>query len=142
MGRGPGFPSNTMWPGPRPTCVPSFILIRPTVWPQYIPTLQKDTTDRQRFDSIGRTVLQTVAQKNVNNVIVCEDMNHGLSCLPPSITPTATVRSLSLAYHLSLVFSQFMFTSLNVSRFEATRCKLSTSVEKRTTNFVNVLAEM
>jgi len=24
-----------MWPGPRPTCVPSFILIRPTVWPQY-----------------------------------------------------------------------------------------------------------
>jgi len=29
-GGGAGFPSNTMWPGPRPTCMPSFILIRPT----------------------------------------------------------------------------------------------------------------
>jgi len=26
-----GPPSNTMWPGPRPTCMPSFILIHPTV---------------------------------------------------------------------------------------------------------------
>jgi len=25
----------TLWPGPRPTCMPSFILICPTVWPQY-----------------------------------------------------------------------------------------------------------
>jgi len=30
-GGGAGSPSNTMWPGPRPTCMPSFILIRPTV---------------------------------------------------------------------------------------------------------------
>jgi len=30
-----GSPSNTMWPGPRPTCMPSFILIHPTIWPQY-----------------------------------------------------------------------------------------------------------
>ena len=29
-----GSPSNTMWPGPRPTCLPSGILIHPTVWPQ------------------------------------------------------------------------------------------------------------
>jgi len=29
-----GFPSNTMWPGPRPTSLPSGILIHPTVWPQ------------------------------------------------------------------------------------------------------------
>ena len=61
-GRGGGSPSNT---GPRPTCTPSFILIRPTVWPQY--TNVTDRTDRQtyrqRSDSIGRTVLQTVAQK-------------------------------------------------------------------------------
>jgi len=28
-------PSNTMWPGPRPTCMPSFILIHPVIWPQY-----------------------------------------------------------------------------------------------------------
>jgi len=37
-----GSPSNTMWPGPRPTCMPSFVLIRPTVWPQYT-----NVTDRQ-----------------------------------------------------------------------------------------------
>ena len=41
---GPGSPSNTMWPGPRfTTCMPSFILIRPTVWPQY--TNVTDRTD-------------------------------------------------------------------------------------------------
>jgi len=28
-------PSNTTCLGPRPTCVPSFVLIHPTVWPQY-----------------------------------------------------------------------------------------------------------
>jgi len=48
--------------------MPSFILIRPTVWPQCTnvtdrQTDRQDTTDRQRTDSIGRTVLQTVAQK-------------------------------------------------------------------------------
>ena len=62
-GRGAGSPSNTMWPGPRPTSptsVPSFILMHPTVWPQYT-----NVTDRQT-DSIGRTVLQTVAQNSTN----------------------------------------------------------------------------
>jgi len=34
--------SNTVLPGPRPTCMPSFILIHPTVWPQYT-----NVTDRQ-----------------------------------------------------------------------------------------------
>jgi len=33
-GEGVVFPSNTMWPGPRPTCVPSGILVHPAVWPQ------------------------------------------------------------------------------------------------------------
>jgi len=33
--KGAGPRSNTLWPGPRPTSVPSFILIHPTVWPQY-----------------------------------------------------------------------------------------------------------
>ena len=37
-----GSPSNTVWLGQRPTSVPSFVLIHPTVWPQYI-----DVTDRQ-----------------------------------------------------------------------------------------------
>ena len=45
--------------------MPSFILIHPTVWLQY--TNVTDGTDRtcgQRTDSIGRTVLQTVAQES------------------------------------------------------------------------------
>jgi len=33
-GRGAGSPSSTMWPGPRPTSVPSAILIHPAVWSQ------------------------------------------------------------------------------------------------------------
>jgi len=52
-GAGAGFPYNTVSPGPRPTslplgrgsCVPSFILIHPTVWPQY--TNVTDRQDRQ-----------------------------------------------------------------------------------------------
>jgi len=54
---GAGSPSNTVWPGPRP--IPSGILIHPTVWPQYTVT---DRQKVQRSDSIGRTVLHTVAQ--------------------------------------------------------------------------------
>jgi len=67
-GGGAGSPSNTMWPGPRPTCTPSFILIHPAVWPQY--TNVTDRTggqtvrqtdrikrqDRKRSDSIARNV--------------------------------------------------------------------------------------
>ena len=30
-----GSRSNTVWPEPRPTSVPSGILIHPTIWPQY-----------------------------------------------------------------------------------------------------------
>jgi len=33
-GGGAGSPSNAMWPRPRSTCMPSFILIHLTVWPQ------------------------------------------------------------------------------------------------------------
>jgi len=41
-GRVAGSPSNTMWSLRRPTSMPSFILIHPTVWPQ-----QTNATDRQ-----------------------------------------------------------------------------------------------
>jgi len=60
-----GCPSNTMWPGPRPSRMPSFTLIHRTVWPQYtnITNRQDRPTDGQRSDSIGRAVLQTVAPK-------------------------------------------------------------------------------
>jgi len=43
LGRGAEFPSNGMWPGPRPTCLPSFILIHPTVWPQYVNVADSQT---------------------------------------------------------------------------------------------------
>ena len=64
FGEGELGPHLTMWSGaPRSTCMPSFILIRPTVWPQYTNvTYIQDRQDRQQSDSIGRTVLQTVAQ--------------------------------------------------------------------------------
>jgi len=44
--------------------MPSFILIRPTVWPQC--TNVTDRTDRQRTDSTGRIILQTAAQKSTH----------------------------------------------------------------------------
>jgi len=52
-GRCAGFPPNTMWPGLRPTCMPSFILIHPTVWPQCTNVIDRqDRTgqDRQTTD--------------------------------------------------------------------------------------------
>jgi len=43
--------------------MPSFILIHPTIWPQYTNVTDRTRQTGQRSDSIGRTVLQTVAQK-------------------------------------------------------------------------------
>jgi len=70
-----GFPHNTMWPGRRPTCMPSFILIRPTIWPLYANVTDRqdrerqDRQDRQRSDSTGQTILQTVAQKTAKIIL-------------------------------------------------------------------------
>jgi len=55
------WPSNTMWPGPSPTYIPSFILIHPTVWPQY--TNVTDRTDRHT-DRQDRQGYQTVPRAN------------------------------------------------------------------------------
>jgi len=44
--RGAGSPSSITWPGPRPTCTSSFILIHPTAWPQYTNVTDRQT-DRQ-----------------------------------------------------------------------------------------------
>jgi len=55
--------------------MPSGTLIRPTVWPQIQYTNLTDRTDRadrQRSDSIGRTVLQTVARKSLSHLIRTE----------------------------------------------------------------------
>jgi len=38
-----GSPPNTMSPGPRPTSIPSGILIHATVWPQYTNVTDRDT---------------------------------------------------------------------------------------------------
>jgi len=61
---GTGFSYKLMWPGARPTSIPSGVLIRRTIWPQYTNVTDRQTgQDRQRSDNIGRTVLQTLAQK-------------------------------------------------------------------------------
>jgi len=69
--------------------MPSFILIRQTVWPQYTNVTDRrirgvtimrymnlhftylltDRTDRQRSDSTGRNVLQTVAQLKIKKLL-------------------------------------------------------------------------
>jgi len=36
LGGGAGSPSNTMWPVPRPTSMPSFVLIHPTILPPFL----------------------------------------------------------------------------------------------------------
>jgi len=45
-----GSPSNTMWPGPRPTSLPSGILLHPTVWPQYTNVTDRQADRRERGD--------------------------------------------------------------------------------------------
>jgi len=59
LGRQAGSPSNTMWLGPRPTCVPSFILIRPTVWPQCTNVTDRRDRQTEQSNSIRQTVLQS-----------------------------------------------------------------------------------
>jgi len=48
-GVSPGHTSNTVWSGPKPTTMPTFILIDPTICPQYTNvtdrTGQADQTD-------------------------------------------------------------------------------------------------
>ena len=78
-GGGAGTPPNTMWPGPRPTCMPSFMLIHPsnclaTICQSYRRT---DRTDRQWTDSIGQTVLQMVDQKLKPGLVVFYNIQPG-----------------------------------------------------------------
>ena len=54
-GRGSGFPSNTMWPGPRPTSVPNFIHLDPS---------NRLDTVHQRHRQTDRTDRQTDTQHN------------------------------------------------------------------------------
>jgi len=52
-----GSPSNTMWPGPRPTYMPSLIFIYLIVWPQYT-----NVTDRQAIQTDRQTNNGLIAQ--------------------------------------------------------------------------------
>jgi len=91
---GAGSPSNTVWPRLRPTSVPSGILIHPAVWPQYTNVTDRQDRTGQRFDSIGRTVLQTVAQKTDVGNFRCNWF-----CQYPVLS-----RKHSIAYCLSVEF--------------------------------------
>ena len=54
------------------TSMPNFVMIQPTVWPQYTKVTDRWTgTDRQCFDSIGQTILQMVTQKWLNQSGCC-----------------------------------------------------------------------
>jgi len=59
---GAGSPSNTISPGPRPTSVPSGILIHPTIWPQYTNVI--DRQDRQVPIAQDELLPVTVAKKS------------------------------------------------------------------------------
>ena len=50
---GVGTPSNTMWPGPRPSLVQSGIVIQSTVWPQYTNVTDRQTGQRNRQTDNG-----------------------------------------------------------------------------------------
>jgi len=62
LGEGSWVPiSHNLWPGPRPTCMPSFDHLDPsnrltTIHQRY--RIQTDRQDRQRSGNIGRTVLR------------------------------------------------------------------------------------
>jgi len=53
-----------MWPGSTPTSTPSFILIRPTVWPQCINVTQRQTDRKDRRGQTGQdnSTVQTVLE--------------------------------------------------------------------------------
>jgi len=51
-----GSPSKTLSPGPRPTSVPSGVVIIPTVWPQYTNVTDRQT-DRQTDCRADRTTV-------------------------------------------------------------------------------------
>jgi len=124
---------------PRPTCVPSFILIHPIVWPQYTNVIdrtgqdketdrQTDRTDRQRSDSIGRAVLQTVAQKpSAHNWIVniYSVMTVIISISPCEITSCCrAIRLRSCGRTDRFITGRYHRTSTTTSRVVMNECSL------------------
>jgi len=86
LGRGAGSPSNTMWPGPRPTRVPSFILIH-SIQPfgQNTPTSQTDRKRSDRANRFGATVCTTVRPMLSDS---CLSVWLAVLSQPPNFWPT------------------------------------------------------
>ena len=61
--------SNTVWPGPRPTSVPSGTFIHPTGWPQYTNVIDRHRTTV--LYSIERTVTCNGRAKNLFLALCC-----------------------------------------------------------------------
>jgi len=95
LGRGVGFSFITMWPGLRPTGVPSFTLIHPTVWPQYT-----NVTDRtaQRSDSIWGEPFWARGYKTLRPIL-------SDCCLSVLSSPVLYCMSATLVYLLGHVLS-------------------------------------
>jgi len=94
--RGAGSPSNTMWSGSRPTSNRAKFHVDPsnrlaTIHQRYRQTdRQTDRTRGKLFDSIERTVLQTVAQKSLNRRQFVERLRGDRqNCCLPTITSLA-----------------------------------------------------
>jgi len=105
--------------------VPSFNLIRPKFWPQYTNVTDRqdrqiDRTDRQRTDSTGRAVLQTVAQKAVHKQtnkpvgvygpIAPPGSNAPSSECPPNIMPISEFQTCPDPELPNALHSEFMNT--------------------------------
>ena len=113
--------SNTMSPGPRPTSLPSCILMHPTVWPQYTNVTDRtDIQDRQQSDSIGWTVLQTVAQKPIRSINFIVSLN-GKDVIPSvfqcyTITTTHCMQILTRLIVSTFTFHLFLANVNSPSR--------------------------
>jgi len=60
-----------MWPGPGPASMPSFILIHPTVWPQYTNVTDRTRqTDRQWSGSVGELFYKWSPNNNSTRVML------------------------------------------------------------------------
>jgi len=75
MGKGgAGSSSNTMWPGLRPTCVPSFTLIHPTVWPQYTNITDRETDRADNGPIAQGEPFYKRSPKKLYNTRLCVDV--------------------------------------------------------------------
>jgi len=82
--RGSWVPSNTMWPGPKPTSVTSGILIHPTIWSQYT-----NVTDRQTGqDRTGQT---TVREHRANRFTNCRPKTERLKRNSPVMKSVGSI---------------------------------------------------